>query len=297
MNFINRCNLVGNFIGIYLFSIRFGLVLLWRSLLKKDIRNAKLALEHILFPMDPCTRYVEVPLVYELVRKYSNYNDRIFDLSSNKIIAFKLQHAGFANVVSSDYWRDYVANLATIKNYVCPDSTLQITVEDGLNLSLADNSLDLAYSLCVLDHFKDHCETKVIDEVMRVLKPGGLFVLTLPTAGKAFEIYHDNPAYSKDQDKEDSGKYFFCRYFDEDEISEFIATPRSMNYKLVDKYCSKYRNESLGGFLYLKFARSIFGLLLNPILPFLIALNIKINSAPASDSHERGVVVLVLQKE
>lgn len=52
-----------------------------------------------------------------------------------------------------------------------------LKVDDAENLSFADNSFDVVYSFGVLHHTPD--TQKSIDEVYRVLKPGGLAVIML----------------------------------------------------------------------------------------------------------------------
>lgn len=56
-------------------------------------------------------------------------------------------------------------------------------IEDLESLRQEDNSIDIVYSVSVIEHTR-HPQT-VIDEVCRVLKPGGLFVCT-------FDISFDN---------------------------------------------------------------------------------------------------------
>jgi SAM-dependent methyltransferase len=49
---------------------------------------------------------------------------------------------------------------------------------DGCFIPLPDNSFDAIYLLDVIEHVKD--ESKLIDEVLRILKVGGKLVLTTP---------------------------------------------------------------------------------------------------------------------
>ena len=53
----------------------------------------------------------------------------------------------------------------------------ELKVDDAENLSFEDNSFDVVYSFGVLHHTPD--TQKSIDEVLRVLKPGGLAVIML----------------------------------------------------------------------------------------------------------------------
>jgi len=53
----------------------------------------------------------------------------------------------------------------------------ELKIDDAENLSFADNTFDVVYSFGVLHHTPD--TQKSIDEVLRVLKPGGLAVIML----------------------------------------------------------------------------------------------------------------------
>lgn len=54
----------------------------------------------------------------------------------------------------------------------------ELIVYDGSSLPFGDNSFDHAYSISVLEHTSD--PRRVLEEVCRVLKPGGTFYLAFP---------------------------------------------------------------------------------------------------------------------
>jgi len=56
---------------------------------------------------------------------------------------------------------------------------LEYRVEDALNLSFADNSFDLIISVDVIEHVGK--PARMIEEVFRVLKPGGIALITFPS--------------------------------------------------------------------------------------------------------------------
>jgi len=58
-----------------------------------------------------------------------------------------------------------------------PQENLKFHLSDANNLPFDDNSVDCVFSISVLEHIpKPH---SVIDEIFRVLKPNGLFILTI----------------------------------------------------------------------------------------------------------------------
>ncbi len=55
---------------------------------------------------------------------------------------------------------------------------IEYLVGDGVSIPLPDNSVDVVITFETIEHIKDY--TKFIDEVMRVLKPDGLAVVSTP---------------------------------------------------------------------------------------------------------------------
>jgi SAM-dependent methyltransferase len=63
--------------------------------------------------------------------------------------------------------------------------------QDLLNLvDIADNSLDAVVSVSALEHNTPEGLKAVVQELMRVLKPGGVLLATL-TAGKDQDWWHE----------------------------------------------------------------------------------------------------------
>lgn len=65
---------------------------------------------------------------------------------------------------------------------------------DFTNAPFDDNSVDLVYSLNVLEHIADDC--KAISECFRVLRPGGHCLLVVPRGDKLYD-YFDEMLYHK----------------------------------------------------------------------------------------------------
>src|SRR5574343_340706 len=56
-------------------------------------------------------------------------------------------------------------------------------------LPISDNSYDLVYTSHCLEHIGNNAVEMVINEVKRILKPGGIFRITVPDADKAYKAY------------------------------------------------------------------------------------------------------------
>jgi SAM-dependent methyltransferase len=83
------------------------------------------------------------------------------------------------------------AAVAAARAYVDPGG--RFAVASGEELPLAPDQFDRAVSVCVLEHTED--DARVLEEVRRVLKPGGIFALTVdclnsPWISEAFRRGH-----------------------------------------------------------------------------------------------------------
>ncbi|HVE76715.1 MAG TPA: class I SAM-dependent methyltransferase [Actinomycetota bacterium] len=90
---------------------------------------------------------------------------------------------------SSDKVRQYVAIDLSESMYSTPDVSW-----DGRSMPLADGSIDCALATEVLEHCPD--PGAVLREVFRVLKPGGLFFLTVPFLWPLHDVPWDEYRYT-----------------------------------------------------------------------------------------------------
>lgn len=120
--------------------------------------------------------------------KYHFYLPLLFDEISRKYAAGKLLEVGCGmgtdllqlarrgmNTTGIDITEEGI-NLAKIRFELYSVPT-ELKVDDAENLSFSDNSFDVVYSFGVLHHTPD--TQKSIDEVLRVLKPGGSAIIML----------------------------------------------------------------------------------------------------------------------
>src|SRR5439155_24561432 len=70
-------------------------------------------------------------------------------------------------------------------------------VQDGRALTYADASFDAAYSVSVLEHIPDRGDSEAIRELIRVVRPEGVVVVTVPFDRRYRETFVKGPVYER----------------------------------------------------------------------------------------------------
>lgn len=65
---------------------------------------------------------------------------------------------------------------------------VHLLFSDGRQLPFADGQFDLVTSISVLEHLEGQGDTEMARELCRVLKPGGLFIFSVPVADQFAEL-------------------------------------------------------------------------------------------------------------
>jgi SAM-dependent methyltransferase len=84
---------------------------------------------------------------------------------------------------------------------------------DALRLPFADGSMPFVYSVSALEHIAERGDTEAMQEIARVLVPGGVAVITVPLVCKSYERWIETDPYGG-QAHDAAGRVFFSRYYD-----------------------------------------------------------------------------------
>jgi SAM-dependent methyltransferase len=141
---------------------------------------------------------------------------RILDLGSPKDLAAMLaRHRGY-HVVATDILPEAIAlsrRYASAQGLEGDDpGRVRSEVQDGRALTYPDASFDAAYSVSVLEHIPDAGDSAAIRELIRVVRPGGLVVVTVPFDRRYRETFVDGAVYERSQ--VGSAPVFFERHYD-----------------------------------------------------------------------------------
>jgi len=155
------------------------------------------------------------------------HGGRVLDLGSPKDLAAIFARARGFEVVATDI---LPAAIALSRRYAAAQDLdgagagrVWSEIQDGRALSFSDDSFDAAFSVSVLEHIPQDGDTLAIRELVRVVKPGGLVVVTTPYDLRYRETFVDRPVYERQQ--EAGEPVFFERHYDEVTLRERLLTP------------------------------------------------------------------------
>jgi SAM-dependent methyltransferase len=198
-------------VGLYRTSVGLGAKYLARH---GYLREAAI---RVVVPLDP-SRYLELP---ETKRELAaRPGERVLDLASPKLLAVQLAREG-VDVTSVDLLEDEIARW---RRLTAGQEHLRFEVADGRALPYDAAAFDHAYSISVLEHIPDGGDTQALNELARVVKPGGRIVITLPHARQAYEEHRDRALYGGENT-------FFQRWYDAAGISELAAAAPALELR------------------------------------------------------------------
>lgn len=159
---------------------------------------------------------------------------RILNVGSPKELAYILARTNACSVFASDILRDEVRlsraysvaqDLSGLGNGQVHDE-----VQDGRNLGYADDTFDGAYSVSVLEHIPDEGDSVAIKEMVRVVRPGGRIVVTVPYGVNYREDWVNRHVYERQ--REGDRAVFYQRHYNEEALRKRLLEPSGA--KVVD---------------------------------------------------------------
>lgn len=170
--------------------------------------GSRAALQRLLVPLDPW-RFYEMPKVAEQV-----FTGRWLDVSSPKLIMSMLQAEGRGDWIGIDLFE------REIENWRHLDPSLDLRIQDARALEFDDESFDGAICVSVIEHIADDGDGRVMEEIWRVLGPGGELHLTTNVGPVAGVTYIADRRYDDASVAGDDGRVFFERRYTAASIEE-----------------------------------------------------------------------------
>lgn len=202
---------------LYLFGLKMGLCYLFFGKIIKGLSR--------LFCPIHYTRYQELPITLKMLAPEAG--EKVLDISSPKILSIFCARRYFSEVTATDILDQPLEEALFFKKRFDLDN-LHVQKEDARHLSFPDNHFDKIFSVSVFEHIAPAWKGEIpaIREAARVLKPGGVLVLTVAFANSYFEEYRQGAVYEREANGEESN--FFQRFYDEAVLRENIIIPSGM---------------------------------------------------------------------
>ena len=151
---------------------------------------------------------------------------RILDVGSPKDLAAMLaRHKGY-QVVATDILPEAVL---LSRRYASAQRLegqgpghVHSEVQDGRALTYADASFDAGYSVSVLEHIPDRGDSAAIRELIRVVRPGGVVVVTVPYDRSYRETFVKGPVYERRPIGSEA--IFYERHYDRETLAKRLLS-------------------------------------------------------------------------
>ncbi|MEQ1860249.1 MAG: class I SAM-dependent methyltransferase [Chthoniobacteraceae bacterium] len=180
-----------------------------------------------LVPID-YVRYREFEFTFDAINRFSKWQSLALDVSSPQLVPLTLGHvAGDRTIHATNILQEEVDSTASAAREL-GISGIVSEIQDVRALPYKDGMFDLVTSVSVVEHIapEDRGEVPAIKEMARVLKPGGIAVLTVPYAHKRFSEFRAGTVYEREATGTD--ETFFQRFYDHDQVMDNIVNPSGL---------------------------------------------------------------------
>lgn len=195
---------------LWIHSYRLGFDWLRRTAKRGFNPGRKAGFQRLLVPLDPW-RYYEMGVIAD-----ETFTGRCLDVSGPKLLTSLLHREGSGDWLGIDLFEQEIEAWRAI------DPGLELEVQDGTDLPYADESFDFAICISVVEHMGRGNDTKALQEIYRVLKPGGTLHLTSMVSASGRDVYVGERIYGNASEAVDQDRVFFEHIYSPAEFDEMI---------------------------------------------------------------------------
>jgi SAM-dependent methyltransferase len=211
----------------YSFGLGLGIANFRKNRFSLGIRKT---LGKITQPINSYTRFPEYALMEESIRSFSDARvslsrTEILDVGSPKCFGIFLASTQHCTVEMTDISPLNLDEYRTMWDAVLrrAKGNARFSLQDARALKYQENSFDIVYSMSVLEHISgEKGDTTALSEMVRVLRPGGLLVFSVPF-GSVYTEQWRNGFVAAVEERNDGAYHFFQRIYD----------PRSLEMRLL----------------------------------------------------------------
>lgn len=177
-----------------------------------------------------CVRYFEFAAVADALRRAAagqNGMLRVLDVSSPRLLPFWAAERMGLTVTMINPDAGDLRGSRNIARHVRADGGIRIAGRaDATRMPFPDAAFDAATSVSVIEHVNGDGDGAMLDELARVVRPGGQVVLTFPVKPAFEDEFRAERLYGTQAADPATGRYFFQRFYDRDAIARrLLARP------------------------------------------------------------------------
>jgi SAM-dependent methyltransferase len=130
----------------------------------------------------------------------------------------------------------YGVDQSSMAKSVCPGSEILQSDLENNPLPYNDNSFDTVFSKSVLEHF--YYPEKLVMEIYRVVRPGGLVITMVPDWESIYKIFYDNYTHRTPFTVNSLKEIFLINGFDDVKSEKFRQLPFLWSHPWLKPFCS-----------------------------------------------------------
>jgi len=176
--------------SFYSFGLKTGLLNLLHNRLRLGLRKT---LGKITQPINSYTRFPEYHFFCDRIRAFAQSLPgpvRILDVGSPKLFGFYIAAKLNVDLIMSDISTLNIDEYRIMWNTLASKATGRATfrTEDVRHMTCANESFDCVYCMSAIEHVEgEAADGLAVTELMRVLRPGGLLVFSVPAGERPAE--------------------------------------------------------------------------------------------------------------
>ena len=155
---------------------------------------------------------------------------RVLDIGSPKLPVLLLARQSECDLYATDI-RDYF--IGPTRHFLTRmglghriGRSVHLEVQDARTLTYTDNFFDGVYAISVVEHIPDNGDSTAVQEIARVLKPGGVATLTVPFRAAGFQDeYVDGDVFERQGGREPT---FFQHRYDVESMQRRLVAPSGL---------------------------------------------------------------------
>jgi SAM-dependent methyltransferase len=155
---------------------------------------------------------------------------RVLDIGSPKLPVLLLaKHARSCELYATDIRDYFIAPTAHFLTKIGKGDRLgkdiHLCVQDARHLTYDDEFFDRIFSISVLEHIPDSGDSQAVQEIARVLRPGGAVTVTVPYDHAGYrEEFVSGPVY----ERREAGRTFYQRHYDRQALQQRLLDPSGL---------------------------------------------------------------------